>query len=99
MNARFFIFSSLFSSQSLHSPRSQVPLVVVVDGKTASAAEVLTAALQDNGRAPVVGTQSFGKGVVQNVATLQEGACGVSVTVREMEQRVLGSGLVPYQRA
>ena len=61
---------------------TQVPLVVVVDGKTASAAEVLTAALQDNGRAPVVGTQSFGKGIVQNVAALQEGTCGVSVTVR-----------------
>lgn len=62
---------------------AQVPLIVVVDGKTASAAEVLTAALQDNGRASVVGTQSFGKGIVQNVAALQEGTCGVSVTVRD----------------
>ena len=48
--------------------------MVVVNGKTASAAEVLTSALQDHGRAAVLGAQSFGKGVVQNVAALQDGS-------------------------
>ncbi len=45
--------------------RSKLPLVVLIDGGTASAAEILTAALADDGGAEVVGTRSFGKGVFQ----------------------------------
>jgi len=48
---------------------SDLPMVVLVDGETASAAEVLAVALRDNQRAKLVGTATFGKGSVQKVIT------------------------------
>jgi carboxyl-terminal processing protease len=50
-----------------------VPVVVMVDGRTASAAEVLAAALADRGRGVVIGSSTLGKGLVQTIAPLPDG--------------------------
>ena len=56
------------------SDRSKVdlPIAVLVDGGSASASEILTGAIQDSGAGVVVGTQTFGKGLVQSVIELRD---------------------------
>lgn len=56
-----------------------IPVVLLVDGSSASASEVLAGALQDHGRALIVGEKTFGKGSVQSVLNLRNGA-GIRLT-------------------
>jgi carboxyl-terminal processing protease len=72
----------------------KVAVVVLVDGQTASASEIVAAALQDHGRATVVGARTFGKGVFQEVKPLSNGGA-LDLTVGEYftpKGRNLGGG-------
>jgi carboxyl-terminal processing protease len=61
---------------------ASIPMVVLVDRNTASAAEIVTGALQDHHRATVVGTHTFGKGVFQEEQSLSNGGA-LDITVGE----------------
>lgn len=52
----------------------QVPLVVLIDGNSASAAEIMAGAIKDHGLGTLVGTTSFGKGIVQNIFPFRDGS-------------------------
>jgi carboxyl-terminal processing protease len=74
------------------------PLVVMVNGGSASASELVAAALQDHGRAVIVGEQSYGKGTVQDIHTLSFGGA-VKYTIANYlspDRRVIdGIGVTP----
>ena len=73
---------------------AQIPLVVLVDHGTASSAEIVTAALQDHGRAKVVGTHTYGKGVFQVTEPLTNGGA-LDISVGQFftpDGRSLGGG-------
>jgi carboxyl-terminal processing protease len=73
---------------------ASIPVVVLVDANTASASEIVTAALQDHHRATVVGTHTFGKGVFQEEMPLSNGGA-LDITVGEYftpNGRNLGGG-------
>lgn len=60
---------------------TKIPLVVLVNEGTASASEITAGAIQDKGRAPLVGTKTYGKGSVQNWIALKDDQGAVRVTI------------------
>jgi carboxyl-terminal processing protease len=79
---------------------TKIPVVVLVDRDTASSAEIVTGALQDRGRATVVGTRTYGKGVFQELRQLSNGGA-LDITVGEYflpSGRNLGGGGVKEGR-
>ena len=75
-----------------------MPLIVLVDGGSASASEIVAGALQDNGRAKLAGSQTFGKASVQNIIRLEDGGA-LKVTVAHYYtpngKMISGTGLTP----
>jgi len=59
-----------------------MPVVVLTNGYSASASEILVGALKDNERATIVGTKTYGKGVIQEVDRLNDGS-GLKITIEE----------------
>lgn len=74
------------------------PLAVLVDGRSASASEIFSAAIQDYGVGTIVGTQTYGKGVVQQTIDLGDGTC-MKVTISEYYtpsgRSINGTGVTP----
>lgn len=69
-------------TKSEHNPTITMPVVVLTNGYSASASEILVGALQDNERATIVGTKTYGKGVIQEVDRLNDGS-GLKITIEE----------------
>ena len=76
----------------------QVPLCILVNGNSASASEILAGAVQDTGTGTLVGTQTFGKGLVQNLYPVPDGSA-VKVTIQKYYTPrgvcIQGEGITP----
>ena len=82
-------------------PIIDMPIVVLVNENTASSSEILAGALKDLEEATIVGTTTYGKGVIQQVISLRTGA-GIKVTVEEYytpnRNKINGVGIEPDEK-
>jgi len=81
-------------------PHTKLPLVVLVDHDSASSSEIVAGALQDSGRAKIVGVATFGTGTVLQQFTLSDGSViflGTSWWLTPDGHRIFGVGITPNQ--
>jgi carboxyl-terminal processing protease len=77
---------------------NETPMVVLVNGGSASASEIVAGALQDHKRAIILGTKTFGKGSVQTILPMNNGAALKITTARyytPKDRSIQASGIVP----
>lgn len=79
-------------------PIIEMPIIILVNENTASASEILAGALKDYDKAKIVGTKTYGKGVIQQLMTLQDGS-GLKITIEEYftpkRNKINGVGIEP----
>ena len=96
-HGQYFRYSQTYEAHGMNS--LAVPLVVLVDGETASSAEMLASAIKDNQRGTLVGKTTFGKGCIQRIHKLTTAPAGIRMTVAKFySPRGLdysGSGVSP----
>lgn len=68
--------------KSSKKPIIEMPIIMLTNSGTASASEILAGALKDNNKAKIVGTKTYGKGVIQELITLKDGS-GIKITTAE----------------
>lgn len=69
---------------SENDPIINMPIIILTNGNTASSSEILAGALKDLGKAKIVGTKTYGKGVIQEILTLADGS-GLKITTEEYQ--------------
>ena len=70
-------------SVSKKDPIIKMPIAILVNGYTASASEILTAAIRENTDVKVVGTQTYGKGIIQGIFMFNDQKTGMKITMQE----------------
>jgi len=87
--------------KSKKSPIIKMPIVILTNEATASASEILVAALKENDKATVVGEKTYGKGVIQELLTLSDGS-GIKITTEEYytpnENKINKIGIEPDEK-
>jgi carboxyl-terminal processing protease len=92
-------FNKTFKAMNMNPFAPSLPIVVLIDGETASSAEIVAGALKDNQRATLVGQTSYGKGSIQGFLPLTDLPGGLRLTIARFtspsQQVFEGRGLVP----
>ena len=87
--------------KSENDPIINMPIIILTNENTASSSEILAGALKDHGKAKIVGTKTYGKGVIQQLLTLPDGS-GLKITSEEYltpnKTKINGVGIEPDEK-